>query len=351
MNNELYKNFLLNRIPTANTASGGKVVNCRCFYCPDGKNPKSKHFYISIPQSADEPSLYYCHKCLSSGIVTHNTLIDWGIYDEKIALMITEHNKNCRRYVKNAGYFNDSIYNLNNDNTTIDETSEIKRRYLCERLGLDLSYDYLRKMKIVLNLYDLFKSNNINTYTRDKNIVSQLSNNFIGFLSIDNAFLNMRRVCDEGLVYKTIDKRYINYKIFDKFNTEQRFYTIPTSVNILQPDPIKIHIAEGPMDILSIYENLRNREEGIYSSIGGSNYKSQVLYFLRRFKLPYTEIHLYPDNDKQGSNNKIKWICKTLSPLRSKFYIHRNMYPNEKDFGVPKDKIDEKIIPMDNLLF
>jgi hypothetical protein len=118
----------------------------------------------------------------------------------------------------------------------------------------------------------------------------------------------MRRTCDEGIVYKGIDKRYINYKIFDKFDTSERFYTIPTRVNLNNPYRTKIHIAEGPFDILSIYENLRHREEGIYTSIAGSNYKGLAMYFLERYKLPFTEIHFYPDNDNIASTSKINEI-------------------------------------------
>ena len=54
MNVEQYRNYLLNTIPTASLASGGSVINCRCFFCPDSRNPNSKHMYISIPQSQNE---------------------------------------------------------------------------------------------------------------------------------------------------------------------------------------------------------------------------------------------------------------------------------------------------------
>ena len=75
-----YREFLLSSIPTAKLASGGSFINCRCFNCPDSADPRSKHFYIAIPKSPDEPSWYYCHKCHCTGLVTHKTLIEWGIY-------------------------------------------------------------------------------------------------------------------------------------------------------------------------------------------------------------------------------------------------------------------------------
>ena len=111
MNLEQYAQFLLQRIPTAKKASGGRVINCRCFYCPDSRDPRSKHFYISIPQSDNEPSYYYCHKCHASGVVTYKKLIEWDIYDEQIALDLEKHNKNCSRYSSNKKYF-DQLENI-----------------------------------------------------------------------------------------------------------------------------------------------------------------------------------------------------------------------------------------------
>lgn len=345
MDSKQYLNFLLHTIKTAKPASGGTVVNCRCFYCPDSKNPNSAHMYISIPQTDYEPSLYYCHKCHAAGVVTYKTLIDWDAYDENIAMDLINHNKKCLKGGRLSKYLNKSHKAIQVPKANNDIINMIKLNYINNRIGTNLTFDDLYNLKIVLSLNDLLNINNIQSLTRDPNIIEQLDINFLGFLSIDNAFLNMRRVCDEGLLIKSIDKRYINYKIFnDIYDTSERFYTIPTLLNLNNPERIKIHIAEGPFDILSIYKNLRREEPGIYTSIAGSNYKGLALYFLERFKLPYVEIHFYPDNDKQGSKHVLDEVARYIKPLRIPIYIHRNMYPGEKDFGVPVNRIVEKIM-------
>lgn len=343
MNIGRYKEFLLSNIPTASLASGGRVINCRCFECPDSRDPRSKHFYISIPQNQDEPSLYYCHKCHCSGVVSYKKLIEWGIYNEQVAIELINHNKNCSNNTINDKYFKRTVYNLINSITTDDETTRIKLMQINNRLGYNFTYEELRRLKIVLNLNDILSENKITKLTRDQNIVSQLDANFMGFISIDNAFLNMRRLCDEGKVIKNIDKRYINYKIFDKFDTSERFYTIPTEIDLTKPERTKIHIAEGPFDILSIYKNLRKEETGIYTSIAGSNYTGIAMYFLSMFKLPYVEFHYYPDNDKFGSNQVMYRTAELLKPIQAPFYIHRNLATGQKDFGVSPDKINESI--------
>lgn len=73
MNISEYKNFLLQNIqPWAKEASGGREINCRCFYCPDSKTRSKGHMYIKIPQSENDISTFYCQKCKTTGIVKLN---------------------------------------------------------------------------------------------------------------------------------------------------------------------------------------------------------------------------------------------------------------------------------------
>lgn len=342
MNSEQYKEFLLASIPGAKIVSGGSHINCRCRECPDSKNINSAHMYISIPKDNTEPSLYYCHKCNCKGIVTHNTLIDWGIYDKDIALELDNLNKRISKLPKYKNSLIFKAFYLYNDRTAVDDISEAKRQYICNRIGVNLTYKELQDLKIILNLSDLFATNNITSYSRSENVLRDLDRYFIGFISIDNCFINMRRTIEEGKLYESIDKKYINYQIFDKEVTTHRFYTIPTTVD-LNRGPVKLHIAEGPFDILSIYLNCRNREPGIYTCIAGNNYVNIINFFASYFMIPNMELHFYPDNDKYGSTSRINYIIDKLTDSTVVAYLHRNTYPGEKDFGVPKSHISESI--------
>ena len=315
-------------------------------YCPDSKNPNSAHFYISIPPDDKTPSMYYCHLCHNSGIVTYNKLIEWDIFEDDVAIDLIEHNRNTAKYEGNRKYFDKRHYKLLCHSTREEELSYIKLKFINDRLGTNMDFAELRKLKIVLNLNDLLQDNYISNLTRKPFIVDQLDKNFVGFISIDNAFLNMRRLCDKGLVYKSIDKRYINYKVVDKFDTSERFYTIPTRIDLSSNQRVKIHVAEGPFDILSVYKNVRKEEPGIYTSIGGSNYKGIAMYFLEYFKIPYAEFHYYPDNDKFGSNWRMEQIAKYLRPMNFPMYVHRNTYPDQKDFGVHYNMINESVMKL-----
>ena len=75
-------------------------------------------------------------------------------------------------------------------------------------------------------------------------------------------------------------KGWLNYNIFNKQSTALKFYTIPTVVDINSPYRVKLNLAEGPLDILSVYLNMRNREPGIYTAITGNNYLNVIYHFM-----------------------------------------------------------------------
>ena len=343
MNSTDYLEFLERSIkPWAHRASGGRVVNCRCFYCSDSKNSSHGHFYISIPQSDDEPSLYYCQKCKSKGIVTSQKLMDWGAYDTDVAVALTKHNVAVMKNPANLKYNNTIIYDLKNNSISDDELTRYKLSYINKRLGAELTYQDCLDLKILLNMGDLFRQNPYVKPTRDQRIIEALDANFVGFISHDNAFVNLRNLEVSKNLHESINKRYVNYNIFGKYDNTCRFYSIPSTVDLSDPRPIKLHVAEGSFDILSIYLNLRKTSErDIYSAVGGSGYKGLIKYFVSRLATPNLEIHLYPDNDV--SRYTLLDTCEYFRIFNYPCYIHRNMFAGEKDFGVPVDRIKEVV--------
>lgn len=337
MDKEKYVKFLLSHLPNARLVSGGKEVNCKCMYCDD----KHAHMYIKIPQNDNEPSMYNCFRCPAKGIVTPTVLSDWSIYEDDIAISLIDHNKNIKfisnttaRDVRCLNYF--AINNV--------ELAKAKLNYIYNRIGVNLSLKDAIDLKICLNLSDIFLQNGIDRYTRSYNDVTALDQCFVGFISLDNSFINFRRIVDEGIVPKGIDKRYINYCIFDdKIDNTERFYTIPTAINMNSISRVPIHIAEGPFDLLSIYFNVKEKESGLYTSIAGNNYIGLVRRLVLTLGFHYSEIHIYPDNDKSGNDNNMNKIYELCNPLGIPLYIHRNIFPNEKDFGVPIDRIKEQV--------
>ena len=333
----LYMNSV---IPNSKIGSGGKEFICRCRYCEDSKNISHGHMYIHIPQDKDDPALFHCFKCLSSGILDSRRMMEWGIYDPDLASNLDEIYSNASKSGKVKGY-NRTVYNLQNVFSNAILANK-KVEYINKRLGLQLLlHDYLQ-LKIIFNLKETIDYNHLE-YTRHPNIMNQLNDNFVGFLSVDNNFVNLRRICDEGIVYQTIDKRYINYNSHNKKDNTEKFYVVPSIIDLNQGQRINIHVAEGPFDILSIKYNVNNDAPGLYAAIGGAGYMSVIMYIISTFKIFNCNLHIYPDNDKVGSFDKMKNIIDYLKPYNIPIYLHRNIFPNEKDFGVPKNRIQEQI--------
>lgn len=337
-----YKELLMS-VEGAKLVSGDIEILMRCFYCSDSIDRSHGHFYISIPNDQESPSYFYCQKCQSSGIVTHTKLMEWGLFDQDISIGLAKYNKRIMKLSKNKKYIiNDTIFNINNTHVERNDLSDKKLNYINNRLGLKLTYDDMISNKIVLNISDLLSQNNITEYTRAPMIIDQLNSFFIGFLSYDNGFLNMRNLSkNNGNVYKTIDKRYVNYNIFDKCDNTKKFYINPVSIDLNSPYPIKLHLVEGVFDLLSIKYNLVNGINNIYAAINGSGYLGLIKYFITTIKLINLEIHIYPDKDV--NDNKMNFIARSISIFNNPIYIHRNIYQGEKDFGVKLDKIKENI--------
>lgn len=344
MNANEYKNFLLHYIkPWAKEVSGGREINCRCFYCADSKTKSKGHMYIKIPQSQNEVSTFYCQKCKTAGIVTSKKLIEWDIFDPSIASELQLHNKEVMSKPQGRMYRQYAIYNIKNDMITDNSLSHRKLKYINDRLGANLSYQDCLDLKIILNLGDVLQRNRLKL-TRDQKIVQSLNDNFVGFLSHDNAFVNLRNLDTNPNLYETINKRYINYNLVGKFDNTCRFYNIPTMIDFikLKSMPLQLHIAEGSFDILSIFLNLRKRYyPAVYTAIGGSGYMGILKYFIPKIRYPNLEIHIYPDTDIE--RYKMINIARIIQPFNYPMYIHRNTYPGEKDFGVPLSRINETI--------
>ena len=316
--------------------SGGKELLTRCKYCSDSRNPNNGHFYIKIPQN-DELILFNCFKCGSKGILTPKTALEWGISETQFITFLAEYNKRVGNLSKNRMMVHTDKFRLRYDFVTNDDITKIKLDYINRRLGTNLTVDDCVRMKIILNLKDLLRSNGIQQLTRNPNIVDQLDENFVGFLSFDNAFVNLRNI---GLkqVYEGIDKRWVNYNIFNKFDNTQKFYTIPVNIDLLKP--VELHIAEGAFDIISIKENLRKiNQNAIFTSVGGNTYKGSIRHFLCQLGIPNLNIHIYPDNDI--SRDTILDVANSFRSFHLPIQIHRNIFQGEKDFGVPITNINE----------
>ena len=336
-------NMIKSIVPAAKSAAGGTEVIIRCIKCGDSKNINHAHMYLSVPKNNEDISLYHCKKCGASGIVDDEFLRKIGCNDSNILVSMAQHNAEVFKLPKYKQLKHVDVYPLKNFYVTDNKFSRIKLDYINNRIGSKFTFDDIIKLKMFINLSDIINPNNLEL-TRDQSICNQLDTHFIGFISYDNSFATMRQVFNKNLI-KSINKRYINYNIINKTDNNKRFYVIPTLVDINNPQPVKIHIAEGVFDILSIYYNLNNcnNNQNIYIASGGKSYLQAIEFILKEIGIINYEIHLYPDGDvNDWELNKL--VLNKIKLLPADIIIHRNSYENEKDYGVPINRIKDSII-------
>ena len=333
-------NMIRSFYPEVKIASGGREVVCRCRSCGDSKDPKHAHLYISVPQTAEELSLYHCKKCSAHGIVDDEFLRRYGCLDTRVLVDINKHVSDLRKTPRYAMIHSKRIFYLNNSYVSEQPWNQSKIEYINYRIGSNFNLQDLQKLKIFLNLYDLLNQNNLDI-TRHQLVTDALNEHFIGFISYDNSYAIMRKSTTVEL-YKTVNKRYINYNIINKYDSSKDFYVIPTSVDINSPIPVNIHISEGVFDILSIYYNLNNCNDvqHIYISSSGKSYSQALEFILKETGIINYNIHVYPDNDV-NEYELARLITNKISMLCGDIYIHRNSFQGEKDYGVPMYRIND----------
>lgn len=338
MSNSEFKYELLQRLlelPVAKTVNSTQLV-VRCPFCGDSTRDYSHgHFYIKIdPENDDIPIMYNCFRasCGESGIMTSEVLHMLDIHDLSTNSSLTRYNKKAMNKLSKTIGFNTGILNYKVPEVTMDSNKIRKKKYIEDRLGITLLDEDMTRFKIVLSLKDFLISNKIDTITCKDIIAKQIEQDYVGFLSLKNNFIVFRDITGKH------KERYIKYTIERDLLNTGSFYTIPTQIDLLAPEKIEIHIAEGTFDILGIYYNIMNCDNTnkIFVSVTGGNYTSPISYFLNLGIVSNVDIHIYSD---QGVN-----IRQYKKQVKNKFgiwidniYVHYNEL--EKDYGVAKDKI------------
>lgn len=340
---EKLKNMLFSIFPEAKLNGAKTEVMINCPFCiKEGIPDRNRHMYISLGYN-NKPPQYNCFKnSKHHGLLTKNVLEEMSNYSAFIDDDLFENIKSNTKKdyiqflntINNINYYNFKVY----PPFIINENIQQKINYINNRLGLNLSISELVDNKIILSIKEFLFYNNIKEITRSISVIELLDKYFIGFLNNNNSVITFRNLIDGNTnLPENLRGRYVYYTIFKKIQNSH--YVIPTTCDLYKH--IFLHIAEGSFDILSIFYNLKNanRENNIYIAIGGNNYLKTIEYFLEIFGLIDIEIHIYIDNDID--KNIIDKIKKIFSLLKIQIFIHMNIMNDEKDFGVPLNRIKE----------
>lgn len=315
------------------TSVNGVQHYTRCPYCGDSHNLSHAHLSIRIDKNDDMPLLYRCLKCGVSGIVGVDVLAELGLHvDSDIRKSISLYNRkgskrlgltNMDKERYDVPLYQDSPLNMS------------KLQYVNDRLAVNFDLVKARESRIVLNLFDFLKFNEIALSEHSRHMVDILNSHYVGWLSCNNNTIIFRDITGNQKY------RYFKLKLNEVNMNGDSFYSLPNAIPMLYTHDIHVHIAEGPFDILGIKEHVVKETENqlFYASCGFGG--AVILNYLIHHGINTgIHLHLYSDADKsdwqhrkylKGQNAITEWF--------DHIYIHRNQVDGEKDYGVPLNRI------------
>ncbi len=346
MNNYEIKSQIIDQLKTLSYCKPTSNLRnwvVRCPYCGDSLNSSHGHFSILIDLQSDSPILYRCFKCNESGILTPQVLEDLTLgYNESLNRQLNMMNKTT----SSRSYISDKIKKYIVPVPRCTNSNQHKLSYINNRLGVSLSYSDCADLKIILNFSEFIFANNIPINSDEsgimikKSIINILDDKYVGFLSSNNNKITFRDASSDGSGYLG---RY--YKItLDLLNrSPNTFYAIKSTLDPLYTDSININIAEGTFDILSIYLNLfkNNSQNNLFVASCGYGFSTIIKYLIRVGVTTDIKLNIYSDNDKSDEDHKRLLNKAFYSIWVDNIIIHRNIFSNEKDFGVPIEKIED----------
>lgn len=329
------KEDILNRLKENKTFRRASLDEycMRCMICGDSKkDPNKRRLYVKINTNDESPIVYHCHNCGSSGYLTSDVLREFNIYDLSLNSRLTAFNKEASGKVRKNYSILDKKLRVKVPKVRYSSRAEDKKRYIETRLGVDLTFEELVNMKCIFSLRDFVETNKIEELTIGMTRANMINDDYVGFLSINNEYINFRDITDSHKL------RYDKYTIIRDLPDTVKMCAIPTSVQMLTTEPIIINIAEGVFDILGLYYNVMNKKTDnmIYVAVCGSGYMNVIKYFIKMgFIGNNITINIFSDSDKDP------YFYKKVIAYSKQWVGKINLIYNilEKDYGVPRDKI------------
>lgn len=307
----------------------------RCPFCMDSKKSKfDTHMYIHN----EAPFMYYCQLCENSGY-GKDLLNKLNLYDNEI----TQHmNKAYNDYLEESNIkYGFNIKDLSSKETIIlpnqyTPLEDSKIQYLNNRLNINIDEEDVNNFRYILNLYDYLNNNDI--------VPDNFTKGQLKMIDIMNQECSMFLLNDKSTIigrYMNAEKgqqRYYKLKLFNRVDRSRSFYTIKNNIDLSLPVH-NLYITEGIYDILGIYyyndKKLSNND--LYIANNGKGYLS-TLNYMTKIGITNCNINIYSDNDVNIDFYKYRLKNSILTKYNSA-NLYYNTFPNEKDFGIPKDNI------------
>jgi len=319
-------------LPHSHRISKNQIA-LRCKFCGDSKkDPRKTRFYVLLNLDSESPIVYNCFNCGEAGILTPSVLRTFEINDLQLNSSLITFNKQSISSINKKLNRKDNSYNFSVPIPRNTNLNILKKKYIDDRLGLKLSIKQLVDLKVVFSLEEFLIHNKIDEVNAKKQRANRLNDDYVGFLSARNEYIIYRDITGKNKL------RYDKYTIVENIENNRKFYVIPTSIDVMNNEPIYINLAEGVFDILGVYFHINNQnaKNNVYVAICDSSYANAIKYFLCHGLIgENVVINIFSDSDHDLYFYKN--MMAELSPWVNKINIYYNSIG--KDYGVPKDQI------------
>lgn len=316
----------------------GSEVLIACFVCGDSNNKnKPGNMSIKVELEPGEPMVYHCFRadCNCSGFLKTEDLQTMGCNDVDTLLELSAWNREVNPRIEKKFSIKKN-YGYQFANLAIHDNKE-KLKYINTRLGTNFEFQDLKDFKIQLGLYEFLKINYINKLAFSPEKCDLLDQYSIGFLSMYSDYL----ICRDITKNVVTGNRYTTYRIRGTpKDDDMKIYCIPGEIDILNPKPIDIHIAEGTFSIIGAYlYKKRHRGNEIWLANCGSGYVNTLLHVSRQYGLLDVNLHIWSDSEiLMPKYEKLKRVASHHMKISSAT-VHYNDIA--EDFGHSINEIRE----------
>lgn len=321
----------LQTVPRYKESGDRKQCQLKCCFCGDSN--KSDHGHLSIKLDIDKgsPIVYKCFRaeCQRSGILTTEILQQLGCNDMNTLLELSKYNQTVSKSLDKS--FNDKS-NKNYTLVNLDIKSNMdKLAYINARLGTQFDTNDLKQFKIQLGLYEFLNVNYINHLSFSKSFCDLLDQYTIGFLSMYSDYL----ICRDITKNLRTGNRYTMYRASGKPDpNDMKLYCIPTEIDLIDPTPAEIHIAEGTFSILGAYLHTgigHEQRNSIWLANCGSEFNNTLMHVVKQYGFLTIILHIWSDSEIKMEKYE-KLVRSLTGRVRIKaMFVHYNTKAD--DFG------------------
>ena len=318
-------------MPYANEDTIRHQIMIRCPFCGDSvKHHDSTHFGVLINPYDNSPIFFHCFRCDIGGVLDQRTLRMLGSFDLELNNAVYTYNTKAVKSSGKSKLLKTSMVKLKIPEVIINERTLRKHEYIEKRLGLKLDIQELANKKVIYNFGNLLNDNKIYNLTCKPEYAQKLQNEYVGFLSARNEFINFRNIGKDGM-------RWYIYNILGRLDNTRKFYIMPNQIDLFTKDIITINICEGAFDALGIYYHIFDKESDdmLYVAACGAGFLSVIKYILAMGAVCNVDINIFSDADRPTYfyKNIVRDIADWVNSI--------NVYYNEKekDYGVRRDQI------------